>query len=400
MQLVGADADIGAQTVAIAVGEPGARVVEDARRVDLRQKSFGGGRIGGDDRLRVLRSVGRDVRHRRVDAGDLLDSDDVGAELVAKVGIRRRFRPRQAPARRLVAAQLDARRLERLGAGVQRGAGVCIPEQGLRGVARGGVGGLAVDRQPRRHRRIGAFVNVKVADTGGVAHHGDVALGHDVANELRRAARDDHLDQPVQAQHGRDVFAAFEQHGGAGVDPRRLEHAVDHRGQRPVRPQRLPSALEQDGVAALPRQADDLRAHPLQHQAVIQLAPERRAPDQIRHRGELIEPVADAVELARVEAQALDQRGGDVFSLGAFQILRVGGERLGAHAWFAQRRRQRAQQLRSPIGPNARELATRELGGLGGRPHLGLEFRFAGGPFVGAHQTAPITRLSRVIKAS
>ena len=42
VQLVGADADLGAQAVAVAVGEAGAGVVEDAGGVDLGEEALGG----------------------------------------------------------------------------------------------------------------------------------------------------------------------------------------------------------------------------------------------------------------------------------------------------------------------------------------------------------------------
>jgi hypothetical protein len=116
------------------------------------------------------------------------------------------------------------------------------------------------------------------------------------------------------------------------------------------------------------------RADALEHQPVVQLAPQRRAPDQIGHRRQLIQPVAHAVQLRRVQSQALDQRRGDVLRLRAFQILGVRRAHLGPHARFAQRRGQRAQQLRSPFPTQARQLAPRGLGGLGGRARLFSSF--------------------------
>ena len=145
---------------------------------------------------------------------------------------------------------------------------------------------------------------------------------------------------PCSAQHRRDVVATLEQHRRARIDPGVLQHAVDDGGERAVGGQRLAAALEQDGVAALPGQPHDLHqrvgarlehhaeqaqraAHPLQHQPVVELAPQGHLPDEIGHGRQLLEPVADAVELGRVEPQALDQRRGDAFGLGARQVLGV-----------------------------------------------------------------------------
>ena len=72
---------------------------------------------------------------------------------------------------------------------------------------------------------------------------------------------------------------------------------------------------------------------------------------------------------AGVQAQALHQRRRDVLRLGALQIGGVGGGQLGAHARLAQRRGQRAQQRRAPVGAQPRQLAARRLGGQRGRAH-------------------------------
>ena len=88
------------------------RHLRELIRVRLRpiraEKLFGRRCVPGDDRLGVLGAVRHDVGQRGVDAGDLLDGDDVGAELEAEVGVAGRLDAGRARARRCVAPDLDA----------------------------------------------------------------------------------------------------------------------------------------------------------------------------------------------------------------------------------------------------------------------------------------------------
>jgi hypothetical protein len=68
VQLVGGDADLGAEAVLVAVGEARRGVPHHRGRVDLAQEALGARAVAGDDRVGVLRAVLGDVRDRLVEA--------------------------------------------------------------------------------------------------------------------------------------------------------------------------------------------------------------------------------------------------------------------------------------------------------------------------------------------
>src|SRR3546814_6697691 len=63
VQLAGRNADLRTHAELAAVGELGRGVVQDDAAVDAREEALGNGRILGDDRLRVVRSVALDMSH-------------------------------------------------------------------------------------------------------------------------------------------------------------------------------------------------------------------------------------------------------------------------------------------------------------------------------------------------
>src|SRR5260221_11561005 len=73
VKLLRADPDLGAEAEAEAVREARARVVKDARGVDLGHEALRRGIVVGDDRVRMTRAVALDVRERVVETGDVLD---------------------------------------------------------------------------------------------------------------------------------------------------------------------------------------------------------------------------------------------------------------------------------------------------------------------------------------
>src|SRR5918996_3094180 len=64
VQLVGGNADLGAQAVLVAVGEARRGVPYDGARIDLAQEALGAAAVLRDDRVGVLRAVLGDVRDR------------------------------------------------------------------------------------------------------------------------------------------------------------------------------------------------------------------------------------------------------------------------------------------------------------------------------------------------
>ena len=69
MDLIRADAHLGAKTISHPVGKPRRRVPVDACAVDGGHECFGGGGGGRDDAVRVVGAVGVDVCNCEVEAG-------------------------------------------------------------------------------------------------------------------------------------------------------------------------------------------------------------------------------------------------------------------------------------------------------------------------------------------
>ncbi len=67
VELLGADADLGAEAELLAVDEPGRGVDQDGGGVDLAGEAVGGGQVGGDDGLAVTGAVPGDVVDGLVD---------------------------------------------------------------------------------------------------------------------------------------------------------------------------------------------------------------------------------------------------------------------------------------------------------------------------------------------
>ena len=133
VELLGADADLGAEAELLAVDEAGRGVDEHRGGVDLAGEAVGRREVAGDDGLGVTRAVAGDVVDRLVERVD--DPRPPASGRGTRWRSRRRWRPwrRAASARaRVVADQLDAverRRPPRAGSCVGHR---CVHEQATR----------------------------------------------------------------------------------------------------------------------------------------------------------------------------------------------------------------------------------------------------------------------------
>ena len=91
VQTVRGDAHFGPEAELAAVGEAGAGVPVDAGAVDLGEEGAGGGFVGRDDGVGVVRAVVFDMGDRLGEAGDDLDVEDeaqvFGAEILFGRGL-------------------------------------------------------------------------------------------------------------------------------------------------------------------------------------------------------------------------------------------------------------------------------------------------------------------------
>ena len=121
VELLRADAHLGAEAELGAVGELRGGVQIDGRRVYLIYKPLPRGVVLRNNRLAVPGAIVRDVVQRRLEVGHELDGHDVVEELGPVVALTRRLHVRTVCQQRRcpgIAAQLDVGALELVG---QRG---------------------------------------------------------------------------------------------------------------------------------------------------------------------------------------------------------------------------------------------------------------------------------------
>ena len=195
--------DLGAEAVAIAVGEARARVPVHGGRVDPVHEALGRLPRRGDDRVGMAAAVAVYMRDRLVEGVDDLDGH-AQVEVLDRpilVGLRRGAAEDGGASR--VQVEADAGRLEGRGHRCEAAFGPPAGEGGMHEedfgrVAGRGVLGLAVDGDGGGHRGLGVLVEVDVADAVGVAEDGDAALGLDARDEFLGAPRHDEVDVLVQ----------------------------------------------------------------------------------------------------------------------------------------------------------------------------------------------------------
>lgn len=219
VELAGADADLGAEAVAKAIGEARGAVVEDVGGVDFGEEARGGGGVLGEDGVSVVRAVLFDVAERGVERVDDADGEDqagvlgvpfvVGDEIDGDGGQKRLGAGVAANLHGFLFECVDERRQDGGGNG-------CVDQYGFDRVADGGVLGLAVDDNAVDDVGIGGLVDVDVTDTVGVAENRDECVALDVLHEGVGAARNDQVDEVVHAEEGLDGFAAVDAADGAG----------------------------------------------------------------------------------------------------------------------------------------------------------------------------------------
>mmetsp|Transcript_10242 Transcript_10242/g.34800 ORF Transcript_10242/g.34800 Transcript_10242/m.34800 type:complete len:910 (+) Transcript_10242:99-2828(+) len=258
-----ADPNLAPEAEAEAVGEAGARVVEDARRVHRREELARRLLVLGDDELRVGGAVLGDVLHGRVHVRDNLHAQ-------RRVAILHVHALRGGEAEELLRVRTgehrDARALEaldhRLGAAVL--GALLVEEHGLHGIARGRVVRLCVRDEPYRLGHVRRLVHKGMTDAVGVAEHRDGRVLHHVLHEGRAAARDDEVDVLVHGEETGHLRARLEEAdhvlghaplGGVG------HRAGDDGVQGAVGVQRLAAALHQDAVARDECERRHLREH-------------------------------------------------------------------------------------------------------------------------------------------
>ena len=382
MDLVGGNADLGAEAVFEAVGKTGRGVDHDARRIDLAQKATRAAVVLGDDGIGVMRAVGVDVDDCGVEVVDHFHCDDGTEIFIGPVGLHRglqlvrrdagaledRQRFRTATHFHALAGEHCADLRQRCGGDTTR------HQQRLGGVAGAVALGLGVLDDLQRLGQVGAVIDVHMAVAVQVLDHRHPRLAGDALDQTLAAARHNHIDVVL---HG-DEFA----HRGAvgGLDhlhhacrqPGGLQPFTHAGGDGLVRMQRLGATAQDRGVAGFQAQAcgirrhvgtrlvddaDDAERHPhladLDARGAVLEAVDFA--DRIRQRGDLLEAFGHAGDGLVVKLQAVKQRGVEPAGARLRHVARIGFEQPGGIA--PDRRRHRKQRAVLLIGVGAGDRA-------------------------------------------
>ena len=342
-QGLGADSHLGAEAVAVAIGEAGGAIPVNAGAVDRFQEAFGHAVVVGADGVGVAGAVAGDMGEGGVQVGDHPDAEDQVGILGAPI----RFAGRQGHpkgAGGLVTPQFDPGRGEH-GDGCRHKAGgdALVHQQGLDGIAGRWILGFAVQRQAQGLLAIGGRIHIQMADAVGVAQHRNAGVVLDVAHQGIGAARNDQVHQAVQLQHGQALLAAG-QHLQAGRGNSTGRQAFLDGGQdRLGAAGRLPASLEQGAIAGADRQGGDLdhrirpglKNHPhhpqghrdsLQHQSRSQFAMHLAPTDRIGQGRHLAHPRDGAGQFGPIQFQPGQQGWRQALGGGPFQVGPVGGQ--------------------------------------------------------------------------
>ena len=303
--------------------------MEDAGRVHAREERLGGGLVGGDDGLRVVRAVAVHVLHGLVERLHELDGQGRPAVLRPPVFLRggREIEGRRQSSRLRAGADLHARLEEPAQQRDEEARRrVAVDEKRLGGVARRRVLQLAVEDDRRRHRFVRRAIHIDVADALRVAENRDARVRLDVPDEVVPAPRDDEVDVLVEREERVHIAPACHRgeraFGDLGEGSESFCEDVEkrRRGAGGLAP-----ALEDRRVARLERQRADLRhrvgtrleddeenaqrtGHLLQDEAVVEERAREDAAGRVGERGDGADAGGHAVYLGLVELQAFEGR--------------------------------------------------------------------------------------------
>src|SRR5690606_21927679 len=219
VQLVGGNADLGAQPVLEAVGEAGGGVDHHRTGVHLGEEAPGVTEVLGDDGVGVLRAVGVDVldgRLQRIDDAGRQDRRVVLGGPVLLGGLKH-IGAQQRPGGR-AAAQLHVLGAVDVGQRRQHALGDAgVHQQGFHGVAGRVALGLGVVGDANGLVEVGGDIDVDVADAVQVLDDRHTGVTADALDQALAAARHDHVHVFGHGDHGADggaIGGAHHLHAG------------------------------------------------------------------------------------------------------------------------------------------------------------------------------------------
>ena len=221
-----------------------------------------------------------------------------------------------------------------------------VDEQRLGRAANAGAPHLGVHDDLPRHFKVGARVDINVADTLQMREDRNARLLLHASDKASAAARHDHVERAVEAaQHGADRRAVrrrdkldrmLRQAGGAkprnergmdgGVAAVGIGAAAQHGGVAGLQAQR--ARIRRHVGPALEDDADDAkrRAHPLDMKPVGAVPFRDDGTDRVRQIGDFLKRFRDRFEARFVQRAAVDHRPGRAGGLHAGDVSPVGGK--------------------------------------------------------------------------
>ena len=284
-QGLGADAHLGAEAVAEAIGEAGGAVQIHTGAVHPPQEPLRRCFVAGADRIGVAGAMAADVGQGLLQGVDHLDGQHQVGILRAPVRLRCGDRNAQGLGG-LVAAQFDTGGAEgRHGCGQEGLRNRAMQQQGFDRVAGRRVLGFGIDGDRQGLVQVGGAIHIEVADAIGVAQHRNAGVVLDEAHQLIGAPRNDQVHQAIELEQGQALLPRGEQGQGLGRHRRAGQARLQGRQDCRAAAAGLAAALEQGAIAGADRQGGDLHhrigpgfknhpqhpqghAQPLQHQAI------------------------------------------------------------------------------------------------------------------------------------
>ena len=246
---LGADAHLGAQSIAEAVGKAAGAVVKHPGTVHGVEETSSSSLVVRTDHVCVAGAMAANVFQGGLQILHHPDRQGQIQVFMSPVFRGGGFGHTQCPGL-LVPPQRDASSGEGLNGRWQELAGhMAMHQERLNGVAGGGILGFGIQSHGNGHVDVHPLVHIEVANPIGVAQHGDAGVLLDGAHKGVGAAGHNQIHQLIQLEQGHDLLATGEQIQAVGVHGTPGQPLLQGCDNGLARIQRLPATLEDGAVA-------------------------------------------------------------------------------------------------------------------------------------------------------
>ena len=235
-------------------------------------------------------------------------------------------------------------------------------QQGLNGVAGGGVLALAVHRHPNGFVDVGRRIHVEVAHPIGMAQHRNAGVVLDEAHQFVASPGNDQVHEAIETQQGQAFLTGGEQSQGIGRHRTGRQACLQGIHHSLIGAASLTAPFQQSTVARTDRQRGDLHhrirpgfkdhthhpernGDPFQHQALIQLPMQLTTTQRVTEAGHLADAINGRRQLGVIQLQPRHQSRRQPLGCRALEVFTVGRE--DAFRTVGQRVRHRLKRLSS-----------------------------------------------------